>query len=328
MESSANNKPADNFNGSTVVAGTSCAMSTFGGGTVGDTAAYWRPTLYANGKPITSTVKDQLYYRANNSARALFVPIPQDAPPDRRDACHIGGHQPGGLGQVATSTGNAALEQDTHYLVPPTNCSTILENVIFPVLLGRQGNGSPRDLMAPTTSTSPTQRDRNAPPGLPSRSRSCRRNSSTTTFRRRAKLQFSADPGMTDLMPTYTAHADFWNTWNPAALQFLVTKCLNARISCGTNPISALALRLIIRRRRDAGLSASRVSGWVARAHGTDHPARRQTAHAQSVTGVEQRWLRTTDGQHRGVEFAVFLPFGHMQHRGPHARRPSRARLT
>jgi hypothetical protein len=54
-------------------------------------------------------------------------------------------------------------------------------------------------------------------------------------------LRFSADPGSDMLMPTYTAHADFWNTWNPVSLQYLVTKCINAQISCGTNPITPLS---------------------------------------------------------------------------------------
>ena len=62
-------------------------------------------------------------------------------------------------------------------------------------------------------------------------------------------IQLSGDPSTSStmsmggsamtmgLMPTYTAHADFWNTWQPAALRYLVTNCINAQISCGTNPI-------------------------------------------------------------------------------------------
>ena len=36
--------------------------------------------------------------------------------------------------------------------------------------------------------------------------------------------------------PYFTAHQDFFNAWDPAALQALVTKCLNAEVDCGTNP--------------------------------------------------------------------------------------------
>ena len=33
--------------------------------------------------------------------------------------------------------------------------------------------------------------------------------------------------------PYYTMHADFWNTWNQAKLDQLVTTCLNAHVACG-----------------------------------------------------------------------------------------------
>jgi hypothetical protein len=38
--------------------------------------------------------------------------------------------------------------------------------------------------------------------------------------------------------PTFTAHADFWNTWRQAGLTDLTTRCLNADVDCGTNPVS------------------------------------------------------------------------------------------
>jgi hypothetical protein len=34
--------------------------------------------------------------------------------------------------------------------------------------------------------------------------------------------------------PHYTAHADFFNAWDAAALQDLVRRCLNADVHCGT----------------------------------------------------------------------------------------------
>ena len=36
--------------------------------------------------------------------------------------------------------------------------------------------------------------------------------------------------------PTFTAHADFWNTWNQPALARLVANCLNAGVDCGKDP--------------------------------------------------------------------------------------------
>lgn len=43
--------------------------------------------------------------------------------------------------------------------------------------------------------------------------------------------------------PYYTAHQDFFNAWDPAALQRLVTNCLNTQVDCGTNP-SITGLRI------------------------------------------------------------------------------------
>ncbi|MDX6256656.1 MAG: hypothetical protein QOJ11_2990 [Frankiales bacterium] len=37
--------------------------------------------------------------------------------------------------------------------------------------------------------------------------------------------------------PYYTAHADFWNTWDQPGLQRLVDRCLNAHVDCGNNPV-------------------------------------------------------------------------------------------
>ena len=34
----------------------------------------------------------------------------------------------------------------------------------------------------------------------------------------------------------YTAHADFWNTWQQNKLNSLVANCLNRNVNCGTNP--------------------------------------------------------------------------------------------
>jgi hypothetical protein len=39
--------------------------------------------------------------------------------------------------------------------------------------------------------------------------------------------------------PYYTIHQDFFNAWEPAALQKLVTNCLNKQVDCGTNPTFA-----------------------------------------------------------------------------------------
>jgi hypothetical protein len=36
--------------------------------------------------------------------------------------------------------------------------------------------------------------------------------------------------------PTYTLHGDYWSTWQPGALESLVTHCLDATVDCGNDP--------------------------------------------------------------------------------------------
>jgi hypothetical protein len=124
---------ADQFNGPAVKPGTSCDMATYAPGTAADTAAYWRPVLYANGQPVTSTVKDQLYYRAKPTFGTGFQAIPADA------RLIVGSHSATSVaGNQALAEGNLYWEcngiTDVHYPTPPNDCKggSILENVVFP----------------------------------------------------------------------------------------------------------------------------------------------------------------------------------------------------
>ena len=238
MESPANNAASDSYNGSAIVPGTSCNLPTYDGGTAGDTAAYWRPTLYADGQPLTSTYKDQIYYRSEALMGRPFESMPQDA---RLIV--------GNSAASSVSTNPALVDgslywqcdgaDDTQYQLPPNNCSAIVENVTFPSCW----DGRPMD----HTGVNSTDNERFAypvksacPVGFPIPVPRLSEKFKYDNIPFGARLSFSPEPGMTGLMPSYAAHADFWNTWNPVALQYLVTNCLNARISCGTNPITPL----------------------------------------------------------------------------------------
>jgi hypothetical protein len=239
MEDPANFRVADQYNGANLTPGTSCSMSTFAPGTVGDTAAYWRPTLYANGKPVTPTVKDQLYYRAKPTFGTGFQPIPQDA------RLIVGTHS-----ATSVATNPALVDEhlywecngqtSTHYQLPPSNCGSILENVVFPSCwdgkamdhTGPHGTDNGRFAYAVNGA---------CPTGFGVKIPQLSEKFKYDNIPSGALLQFSADPGEDTLAPTYTAHADFWNTWNPVSLQYLVTNCINAKISCGTNPITPLS---------------------------------------------------------------------------------------
>jgi hypothetical protein len=239
QEASSNDAVQNTYVGSNTAAGTSCDLSTYAG--TADTASYWAPTVYANGVQIVPDDKAELYYRAKPVFNTNFVPFPQDA------RLVVGNHD-------ATSVAsNPALVSDAlhfecdgdtahHYTAPPTTCTTWLMIITFPSCY----DGGPMDHTGPigtdnerftyasnaNDGTCPS----NFPISVPTLSERFEYTVPTTGM----DIEFSADPtgpmaGM--LMPTYTAHADFWNTWQPAALRYLVTHCINAQISCGTNPI-------------------------------------------------------------------------------------------
>jgi hypothetical protein len=236
QENVANTGPAATYNGFYVKNGTSCASPSFGGGTSGDTGSYWAPVVYADGQQITPTAEAEFYYRAKPMTGTDFQPIPNDA------RLIVGSH-------LATSlTDNAGISQgdlywecdgnsSTHYTTPPTSCTSILLNVVYPSCW----SGGPMDHTGPLG----TDNERFAyavngacPSGFPVKVPQLSEKFKYTLPQTGMLIQLSADPGMgMGLMPTYTAHADFWNTWQPAALRYLVTNCVNAQISCGTNPI-------------------------------------------------------------------------------------------
>jgi hypothetical protein len=246
QENLANTASATTYDGSGVQKGTSCSMSSLGGGTSGDTGSYWAPVVYANGSPVTPTAKAELYYRAKPTFGTDFQPIPQDA------RLIVGSHYATSL---ATNPGISQGElywecngnSSTHYTTPPTGCTSFLLNVVYPSCY----SGGPMDHTGPLG----TDNERFAyavngacPSAFPIKIPQLSEKFKYTVPQTGMLIQLSADPsgsmmGMSGstmpmgLMPTYTAHADFWNTWQPAAMRYLVTNCINAQISCGTNPV-------------------------------------------------------------------------------------------
>lgn len=228
-----NQKPKDGYTGVRTQQGTSCDLSTYAPGTAGDTAAYWRPALYVNGVKITPTVKDQLYYRAKPTYGTGFQPIPQDA------------RLIVGNSAARSVPENPALAAEQIYWEDPSghkaatapNSSSFLLNVVFPSCwdgrpMDHAGSGHtdnhhfayavnsrcPSGFAVKVAQLSEKFKYDNVPAGT--------RELASMTASGRA--------------PTWTAHADFWNTWDATALQYLTERCLNAQLSCGTNPITPL----------------------------------------------------------------------------------------
>ena len=201
--------------------------------TSGDTAGYWTPALYRNGVKINpagtspdgkTKVREQIYYRANNLATGTKItPFPADF------------RMVAGNAKAASPAQNPELGHEIYWgcsdnsekgkPTAPVDCKTgvITLHIGFP----NCWNG----VLNPTDDT----------PNVvyPSGSK-CPAKYPTALPRLIERFEYpvgTSSAGITLASgPVYTAHADFWNTWQQTSLQKLVADCLNAQKSCGTNP--------------------------------------------------------------------------------------------
>jgi len=207
-------------------------------GTAADTAGYWAPALMVHGKLIPpNQTSQQIYYRSKYASGVTVVPLPQDL------RVVVGNSTATSVAANPALTGAAAGNQGiywecdgnttVHYTLPPS-CSggVILENVQFPscwngVLAHNHGalNDNADLAYAPNGG--------NCPAGFPY---------AMPRISLKVKYTVGTDGTAVTLAsgPAASAHADFWNTWQPAGLSYLVAKCINAGISCGTNPVAPM----------------------------------------------------------------------------------------
>jgi hypothetical protein len=205
----------------------------------GDTAGYWAPALYKNGVKITPAgrpTRQQIYFRDNNlSSGTTITAFPPDfkmVVGDARassleDANAIDAGS--GIGSKIGSelywgcSDNSSSGKQT----APVNCRTgiITLHLGFPNCWN--GVKVPGDQVAAGTMRFP--RSGVCPTGFPI---------ALPRVIERFEYPVGTDSSGITLSsgPTYTAHADFWNTWQQTALQALVDRCLNGGIDCGTNP--------------------------------------------------------------------------------------------
>jgi Domain of unknown function (DUF1996) len=191
----------------------------------GDTAGYWVPAVFRNGAkvaPAGSGVREQIYYRANNLASSTHM---EPFPPDLRVVA--------GNSHATSTSENPKLGKEIYWgcsdnstgklTAPPPSCPTgiISLHIGFPNCWdGRLTHADDTaHLRYPSSGKCPS----GFPHALP---RLILRNEypvGTTT----GTITLSSGP-------TFTAHGDFWNTWDQAKLQQLVDTCLNAGRNCGT----------------------------------------------------------------------------------------------
>jgi hypothetical protein len=203
-------------------AGTTCTLAT-------DTAGYWAPALYRNGtrvQPAGSvnghSTRQQIYYRDNNLAAGTHI---NTIPADLRLVA--------GQGHAESPAENPKLGKEIYWgcsdnstgklIAPPSSCASgiITLHIGFPncwdgVLT--HANDSTH-VVYPSSYKCPAA----YPKALPRVIVRFEYPVGTTT----GKITLSSGP-------TYTIHGDFWNTWNQARLDRLVTECLNTDKDCGT----------------------------------------------------------------------------------------------
>lgn len=207
-------------------------------GTGADTAGYWAPALFVNGKIVSpNQTRQQIYYRFKYAPGTKVVPMPQDLRlvvgnpkatfvadnPALADAAS------GGRGIYWECDGNTAV----HYAAPPS-CSTgvVVENVQFPSCWDGQlnhGVGSLNDNEHLTNTPNFGSCPAKFPIALP-----------RISLKVKYVIGTKGNAVTLGSGPAASAHADFWNTWQPQGLRYLVDKCINAGISCGTNPIAPM----------------------------------------------------------------------------------------
>ncbi|HEY5985509.1 MAG TPA: DUF1996 domain-containing protein [Streptosporangiaceae bacterium] len=192
----------------------------------GDTAGYWVPAVFRNGvkvAPAGDGVREQIYYRANNLAPGTHI---EPFPPDLRVVA--------GNSHATSASENPKLGKEIYWgcsdnsvggklTVPPSSCPTgiISLHVGFPNCWdGKLTHvDDTAHLRYPSGGTCPS----GFPHALP---RLILRNEypvGTTT----GTITLASGA-------TFTAHGDFWNTWDQAKLEHLVDTCLNAGMNCGT----------------------------------------------------------------------------------------------
>jgi hypothetical protein len=196
----------------------------------GDTSGYWTPALYQNGQRVLPAgsfdgreTRQQFYYRDDNLAPGTTV-----------EAFPPGFMMVAGNSHATSEADNPELGSEIYWgcadnnglggkQTQPEDCAVgiISLHVGFPncwdgVHLNTAMN--PGSLVYPSDGECPASN----PVALP---------------RLIERFEYPVGPttGVITLSsgPTYTAHADFWNTWDQTVLEERVTDCLNADVNCG-----------------------------------------------------------------------------------------------
>jgi hypothetical protein len=190
----------------------------------GDRAGYWVPSLYRNGvkvDPTGSGVRQQVYYTAGNLSTGTHI---EPFPPDMRIVA--------GNGLATSAQENPKLGMEIYWgcsdnstgklTVPPSSCTTGILSLHV---------GFPNCWDGTLTHVNDTSHLRYPEDGK------CPSGFSHALPRVIMRMEYpvGSSTGTITLASgaPFTAHGDFWNTWDQAKLNSLVDNCLNADKDCG-----------------------------------------------------------------------------------------------
>jgi chitodextrinase len=204
----------------------------------GDSAGYWAPALYKNGvkiNPAGRPTRQQIYYRANNVFATHITPFPADFKmvvgdghaTSLSDASAV--NTDSGIGSKIGSEQYWGCSNNSESGKPtePVNCSTGIISLHLGFPNCWNGVKVAGDQIRAGTMRFPSSGV--CPSGFPI---------VLPRLIERFEYPVGTDSSGITLAsgPTYTVHADFWNTWKQSSLEYLVDHCLNAGIDCGTDP--------------------------------------------------------------------------------------------
>ncbi len=216
--------------GAMVVSPTTC-------GTKGDSAGYWAPALYRNGVKVNPaggwggrSTSEKFYYRDDHYAGSVKVePFPPNFKMiqgyhDAKSVADANAHGADWGGSMWWGCSDNSVGGKP---AMPPNCRSgiITLHVEFPSCW--DGVMVAGDEVAAGHVVSP--HDKACPKGYP--------HALPMLIERLEYPVGTSSRGITLASgPPYTAHTDFWNTWQQPKLSTLTTRCLNADVNCGTDP--------------------------------------------------------------------------------------------
>jgi len=223
------------FVGNTTTNAFSTPASLDAGGTTclteGDNSAYWIPATYQNGihRAPNATVKNTLFYYRRGQVRVgtAITPFPTGL-----RFVYGNGHatvpaeNPGiAEGRIYWKCGGGT---STHLMAPPTSCPG--EKIISLVfVLPQCWNGTTLDSPDHASHMTYTVSGRcpvTHPVALPQITAYWRIPTTATV----GTITYASGP-------YYTAHMDFFNSWDPNSITPLTNRCINGAINCGVDPI-------------------------------------------------------------------------------------------